>query len=42
MLTNANLSTLLTALYVAAGLLLLLIVRRVTAWQTSGHVGNAV
>ncbi|MFH8558947.1 DUF4328 domain-containing protein [Streptomyces celluloflavus] len=41
-LTNANLSTLLTALYVAAGLLLLLIVRRVTTWQTSGHVGNAV
>ncbi|MET7520169.1 DUF4328 domain-containing protein [Streptomyces sp. NPDC005480] len=41
-LTNANLSTLLTALYVAAGLLLLLIVRRVTTWQTSEHVGNAV
>ncbi|MFB0620220.1 DUF4328 domain-containing protein [Streptomyces sp. AGS-58] len=41
-LTNANLSTLLTALYVAAGLLLLLIVRRVTTWQTGGHVGNAV
>ncbi|MFF8902706.1 DUF4328 domain-containing protein [Streptomyces lydicus] len=41
-LTNANLSTLLTALYVAAGLLLVLIVRRVTAWQTGGHVGNAV
>ncbi|MFE7302773.1 DUF4328 domain-containing protein [Streptomyces sp. NPDC057579] len=41
-LTNANLSTLLTALYVAAGLLLVLIIRRVTKWQTYGHVGNAV
>ncbi len=41
-LTNANLSTVLMVFYGAAGLLLLLIVRRVTAWQTSGHVGNAV
>ncbi|OIK25580.1 hypothetical protein VT52_021160 [Streptomyces malaysiense] len=41
-LANANLCTLLTALYVAAGLLLILIVRRVTAWQTYGHAGNAV
>lgn len=42
MLTNANLSTLLTALDVAAGLLLVLIVSRVTTWQTSGHVRNAL
>ncbi|MGW9041496.1 DUF4328 domain-containing protein [Streptomyces lydicus] len=36
-LSNANVTTLLTALYVAAGLLLVLIVRRVTAWQTHRH-----
>ncbi|MYT27549.1 DUF4328 domain-containing protein [Streptomyces sp. SID8354] len=41
-LSAANVTTLLTALYVAAGLLLVLIVRRVTAWQTHRHVQNAV
>ncbi|GHD91020.1 DUF4328 domain-containing protein [Streptomyces naganishii] len=41
-LSNANMSTLLTALYVAAGLLFVLIVRRVTAWQTHHHVQDAV
>ncbi|MER6331318.1 DUF4328 domain-containing protein [Streptomyces sp. NPDC001034] len=40
-LSNANASTLLTALYVAAGLLLVLIIRRVTAWQTHQHAQNA-
>ncbi|MGW2599922.1 DUF4328 domain-containing protein [Streptomyces klenkii] len=33
-LTNANVSTLLTALYVAAGALVILIIRRITAWQS--------
>ncbi|MFF2922647.1 DUF4328 domain-containing protein [Streptomyces celluloflavus] len=41
-LSSANLTTLLTALYVTAGLLLVLIVRRVTAWQTHKHAQNAV
>ncbi|MFF8914748.1 DUF4328 domain-containing protein [Streptomyces sp. NPDC015032] len=41
-LSNANVSTLLTALYVVAGLLIILIVRRVTAWQTHRHAQNAV
>ncbi|MFJ9447207.1 DUF4328 domain-containing protein [Kitasatospora sp. NPDC101235] len=41
-LTNANLSTLLTALEVVAGLLIVLIIRRVTAWQTYRNVGNPV
>ncbi|MFI9355819.1 DUF4328 domain-containing protein [Streptomyces lydicus] len=40
-LSNANVTTLLTALYVAAGLLLVLIVRRVTAWQTHRHTRSA-
>ncbi|MEU8971171.1 DUF4328 domain-containing protein [Streptomyces monashensis] len=40
-LSNADVSTLLTALYVVAGLLLVLIVRRVTAWQTHKHAQNA-
>ncbi|MFC9636333.1 DUF4328 domain-containing protein [Streptomyces mirabilis] len=40
-LSNADVSTLLTALYVVAGLLLVLIVRRVTAWQTQKHAQNA-
>ncbi|MEV5598020.1 DUF4328 domain-containing protein [Streptomyces sp. NPDC052496] len=39
-LTNAYLSTLLTGLYLAAGLLVVLIIRRITAWQTQGHVRN--
>ncbi|MET9416166.1 DUF4328 domain-containing protein [Streptomyces klenkii] len=33
-LTNANVSTLLTALYLAAGALVILIIRRITAWQS--------
>ncbi|MFF4508052.1 DUF4328 domain-containing protein [Streptomyces sp. NPDC001401] len=41
-LSNANVSTLLTVLYVGAGLLVILIIRRITAWQTQGHVPNAV
>ncbi|MFI0714214.1 DUF4328 domain-containing protein [Streptomyces inhibens] len=42
LLSNANVSTLLTALYVGAGVLVILIVRRITAWQTDGPVQNAV
>lgn len=41
LLTNANLSTLLTALYAVAGLLIIFIVRRITEWQNGGHAGNA-
>ncbi|AEW94170.1 hypothetical protein SCATT_17990 [Streptantibioticus cattleyicolor NRRL 8057 = DSM 46488] len=41
-LSDANVTTLLTALYVAAGLLLVLIIRRITAWQTHKHAQNAV
>lgn len=41
-LTNANMSTLLTALYLVSGALIILIMRRVTAWQTHGPVPNAV
>jgi hypothetical protein len=41
-LSNANVSTLLTALYLAAGLLIILIVRRITAWQTHGHAQSSV
>ncbi|MFE0187861.1 DUF4328 domain-containing protein [Streptomyces sp. NPDC059008] len=33
-LANANLSTLLTALYLVAGVLIILILRRITTWQT--------
>ncbi|MEU9116472.1 DUF4328 domain-containing protein [Streptomyces sp. NPDC048483] len=33
-LANANLSTLLTGLYLVAGALIILIIRRITAWQT--------
>ncbi|MFI0784600.1 DUF4328 domain-containing protein [Streptomyces lydicus] len=40
-LSNANVTTLLTVLYMAAGLLLVLIVRRVTAWQTHGQTQTA-
>ncbi|WP_424886900.1 hypothetical protein [Streptomyces sp. XH2] len=32
-LANADMSTLLTALYLAAGILIVLIIRRITAWQ---------
>ncbi|MFI6898189.1 DUF4328 domain-containing protein [Streptomyces sp. NPDC050256] len=39
-LTNAYLSTMLTALYAVAGLLLVLIVRRITEWQSGRHAGN--
>ncbi|MFC9926570.1 DUF4328 domain-containing protein [Streptomyces sp. NPDC127190] len=38
--SNANVSTLLTALYVGAGVLVILVVRRITAWQAQG-VRNA-
>ncbi|MFB6437203.1 DUF4328 domain-containing protein [Streptomyces sp. NPDC056411] len=41
-LSNANVSTLLTVLYLAAAVLLFVIVRRITAWQTHGHARNAV
>ncbi|MEU5539042.1 DUF4328 domain-containing protein [Streptomyces sp. NPDC020362] len=41
-LSNANVSTLLTVLYVGAGVLVILIVRRITAWQTHAPVQNAV
>lgn len=41
-LANANMSTLLTALYLVAGVLVILITRRITAWQTGGPVRNAV
>ncbi|MFH8678446.1 DUF4328 domain-containing protein [Streptomyces lydicus] len=40
-LSNANVTTLLTVLYMAAGLLLVVIVRRVTAWQTHGQTQTA-
>ncbi|WP_331737266.1 DUF4328 domain-containing protein (plasmid) [Streptomyces sp. NBC_00984] len=40
LLSNANVSTLLTVLYLAAGMLIILIVRRITAWQTHGHAKN--
>ncbi|MFF7468297.1 DUF4328 domain-containing protein [Streptomyces sp. NPDC008092] len=40
-LSNADVSTLLTALYVVAGLLVVLIVRRVTAWQSRQPAQNA-
>ncbi|UKY50314.1 DUF4328 domain-containing protein [Streptomyces inhibens] len=41
-LSNANVTTLLTVLYVGAGVLVILIVRRITAWQTHGPAQNAV
>ncbi|GAA1931416.1 hypothetical protein GCM10009753_76550 [Streptantibioticus ferralitis] len=41
-LANANLSTLLTALYLVAGVLIILIIRRNTAWQTHRLAQDAV
>ncbi|MET9296820.1 DUF4328 domain-containing protein [Streptomyces sp. NPDC003077] len=41
-LANANMSTLLTVLYVGAGVLVVLIVRRITAWQTAWQTQGPV
>ncbi|AHH97652.1 hypothetical protein GCM10010174_02430 [Kutzneria viridogrisea] len=41
-LANANMSTVLTVLYLVAGALIILIMRRITTWQTHGSVQNAV
>ncbi|MER6385834.1 DUF4328 domain-containing protein [Streptomyces sp. NPDC001250] len=41
LLANANMSTLLTALYLGAGVLLILVIRRITEWQTNRPVQNA-
>ncbi|WP_369390587.1 DUF4328 domain-containing protein [Streptomyces sp. CG1] len=40
-LANANMSTLLTVLYLAAGVLVILIMRRITEWQTNSLAPNA-
>ncbi|OLZ61299.1 hypothetical protein AV521_43950 [Streptomyces sp. IMTB 2501] len=40
-LANANMSTLLAVLYLVAGVLIILIMRRVTEWQTGRPVRNA-
>ncbi|EST29082.1 DUF4328 domain-containing protein [Streptomyces roseochromogenus] len=40
-LANANMSTLLTVLTLAAGVLVILIIRRVTEWQTNRPAQNA-
>ncbi|MFI6765456.1 DUF4328 domain-containing protein [Streptomyces sp. NPDC050355] len=41
-LATANVTTLLAALYLVAGVLVILILRRITTWQTDGLAQNAV